>query len=85
VNLELPDSVLDRLADLIVAKLADRLPATPGPSPYMTVEEAAQFIRARSRGRVDDLLSAGRLTRFKAGRNTLVLRAELEAFVRKEQ
>jgi excisionase family DNA binding protein len=47
-------------------------------SPYMTAPEAAQYLRCK-RQRIDDLLSAGRLTRYKEGRRTLVARAEVEA------
>ena len=85
MNLELPDSLLDRLADLVAERLEARRPAAPEPSPFMTVPEAAAFIRSPTRQRVDDLLSARRLTRFKEGGRTLLLRAELEAHVRKEK
>jgi excisionase family DNA binding protein len=46
----------------------------------MTVPEAAEFLRCR-RQRVDDLLSSGRLRRYKDGRRTLVSRAELEEYL----
>jgi len=47
-------------------------------SPLMSIPEAADHLRCR-RQRIDDLLSARRLTRYKDGRRTLVLRAEVEA------
>jgi excisionase family DNA binding protein len=59
-------------------------PATEPPSPYLTTAEAAEYLRAKPQ-RVHDLLSAGRLTRFKEGGRTLVLRAELEALVKAER
>lgn len=49
-------------------------------SPYMTVPEAADYLRC-SRQRVYDLLSAGRLTRHKDGRRVLVFRAEADALL----
>ena len=47
---------------------------------YCTVPEAAEILRAK-RQRVDDLLSAGKLTRYKDGGRTLLLRAEVERYV----
>jgi excisionase family DNA binding protein len=49
-------------------------------TPYMTVPEAAEYMRCR-RQRVDDLLSAQKLERYKDGRRTLVSRAEVEAYL----
>lgn len=53
---------------------------TPRESPYLTVREAAAFLRARPQ-RVYDLLSDGRLTRVKDGSRVLVARRELEAYL----
>lgn len=75
---ELIEAVARRAAELVVELLAAR-PAAP-PSPYMTVPEAAEFLRC-SRQRVDDLLSQRRLRRFKDGARTLVSRAEVEAYL----
>ena len=50
-------------------------------SPYLTIREAAEVLRC-SRQRIDDLLSRRRLTRFKDGRRTLLLRTEIEAYLR---
>jgi len=62
-------------------KLAEREAHNPGStSPYMTVAEAADYLRCR-RQRVDDLLSSRRLTRHKDGSRTLVARREIEAYV----
>jgi excisionase family DNA binding protein len=45
-------------------------------SPFLSVVEAAALLRCR-RARVDDLLSAGRLTRVKDGGRTLIASAEV--------
>ena len=50
------------------------------PSPYMTTEEAAAYLRC-DRGRIHDLTRLGRLTRHKEGRRVLLLREEVEALV----
>jgi excisionase family DNA binding protein len=80
VSVSLPGEALDAL----VEALARRLPAAAQPlpgSPYLTIREAAEFLRC-SRQRVDDLLSQRRLTRFKDGSRTLVSRTEIEEYVR---
>jgi len=66
----------------LVAVLAPRLPAAapPDPSPYLTVAEAADYLRA-SRQRVYDLLSSRRLSRRKDGARVLISRAELDTYL----
>lgn len=64
----------------LVEALAGHVAPTTQPSPYMTVVEAAAYLRA-PRHRVDGLLSARKLTRHKDGSRTLVSRAEVEAHV----
>jgi excisionase family DNA binding protein len=53
-------------------------------SPLLSIPEAAEYLRS-SRQRVDDLLSAGRLTRIKEGRRTLIERAEIEHHLESER
>jgi excisionase family DNA binding protein len=53
-------------------------------SPYMSVLEAAEYLRC-SRQRIYDLLSARRLTRHKDGRRPLILRSELEQYVQESR
>jgi excisionase family DNA binding protein len=78
VRVTLPAETLGALA----AILARRLPAPtrPDPSPYLTVAEAAAYLRA-SRQRVYDLLSSRRLSRHKDGARVLISRAELDAYL----
>jgi hypothetical protein len=54
-------------------------PGTRKAWPWLRVPEAAEM-RCKPQ-RIHDLLSAGRLSRFKEGGGTLVFRAELEALV----
>lgn len=80
LSLTLPPEILEAIAERVAELLADRV-ATPAPvSPFMTVAEAAEYLRCK-RQRVDDLLSSGRLTRHKDGSRTLVSRAELDAYL----
>jgi excisionase family DNA binding protein len=82
MNLELPDSVLEQIAQRAAEILLAREPISNGntASTYLTITEAAEFLRAK-RHRVDDLLSRGTLTRHKDGSRTLILRSELEAYI----
>jgi len=70
------EALAQRTAELVMAQLRQ-----PAPSPFLSIEEAADFLRTR-RQRVDDLLSQGLLTRVKEGHRTLVARTDLEAYVR---
>ena len=76
-----PDLV-SAIETLIYDRVATALAAHPGSqpapaSPYLTVVEAADYLRCH-RQRIDDLLSQHRLTRIKDGSRTLVRRDEIE-------
>lgn len=66
---------LERRVSELEMRLASGAPAA---SPYMTIPETAELLRC-SRQRIDDLLSQGRLNRYKDGARTLVSRADVEA------
>ena len=72
---ELVEAIAQRAADI----LEERGVAERGPVPeFLTIPEAAELLRCK-RQRIDDLLSAGRLTRVKEGGRTLLRRSELLA------
>jgi len=50
------------------------------PSPYVSIEKAAEFLCCKTK-RIYDLRSSGRLRRFSEGGRALVLREELERLV----
>ena len=77
--LPIPDEWLEAIAERVAELLAERAPAANG-SPYLSVAEAAELLRADPQ-RVYDLLSSGRLTRIKDGSRVLVCRAELDAYL----
>lgn len=81
-SLPVPPELIERIAAQAAAIVLLRLGAqtNAAQSPFLTVTEAADFLRC-SRQRVDDLLSQRRLARFKDGRRTLVSRVELAAYV----
>ena len=78
LHFELPDDVLDAIAARAAELVLDRLQQSAAATPYLSVDEAAEVLRAKP-PRVYDLLSSGRLSRFKDGSRVLVSRAELEA------
>lgn len=84
VRVELTNESFSDLVEEVAELVLERLPKAVPLSPYMTTAEAAAYLRAKPQ-RVHDLLSSGRLTRFKDGSRTLVLRIELEALVEKRE
>jgi excisionase family DNA binding protein len=79
LRIDLPDEVLDAIAARAAELVLERLDAQPSTqSELLSVQEAADFLRC-SRQRVYDLLSSGRLERFKDGSRVLVRRADLVA------
>lgn len=82
--------ITKRVREEVLADVRAELAAPKPTSPWMTIVEAAEYLRC-PRHRVDDLLSQRRLTRYKAAgpgnprnRPTLVARAEVEALVAPE-
>jgi excisionase family DNA binding protein len=67
--------------DAVAAIAAAVTPTTTTPaSPFLTIKEAAEYLRC-SRQRVDDLLSARRIERVKDGARTLIRRSHLDAYL----
>ena len=82
-SLTLSAETIEAIAQRAAAIVQGRLSASSPSSPYLTVAEAAEHLRAKPQ-RVYDLLSARRLTRYKDGRRTLVSREELDTHVASE-
>jgi len=78
VQVTLPAETISVLAAILTRHLP--APELPDPSPFLTVAEAAVYLRA-SRQRVYDLLSSRRLPRHRDGARVLIRRADLEAYV----
>src|SRR6266699_5834726 len=76
----LPPALVQAIAQQAAAIVLQQLATTESESPYLTIPEAAAYLRCK-RQRIDDLLSARRLQRLKDGRRTLILRAELDAYL----
>ena len=77
---EVIESIAERIAALVIEQLRVEGAGEQHDSPYMTIPEAATWLRC-PRQRVDDLLSQGRLSRVKDGRRTLLLRSEIESYL----
>lgn len=67
------------MADRVAERLAERTPA-PDPNPYLTVEQAADYL-ACERKRIYDLCSQRRIDFVKDGSRTLLRRADLDAYL----
>jgi excisionase family DNA binding protein len=80
VSLTLPDDVLELIAQRAADLVLERLDRAEPTSPYLTVREAAEYLRC-SPQRIYDLRSSGRVSCPSDGRRALVLRAELDALV----
>jgi excisionase family DNA binding protein len=80
LTITLPPELVEAIAQHAAKLVLEQLLEEPGISPYLTIAEAAGYLRCK-RQRIDDLLSARRLTRHKDGRRTLILRAELDAHI----
>lgn len=85
LTLQVPAAILEAIAELVETRVLERLAeldiAHERRQPdYLTVPEAAERLRA-SRQRVYDLLSSGRLRRFKDGARVLIASAELDAYL----
>jgi excisionase family DNA binding protein len=74
---DLSDEQVEAIAERAAELVLERLPSPPT-SEFLNVHEAAELIRAKPQ-RVYDLLSAGKLTRYKDGSRTLVARSEVVA------
>lgn len=71
--------VAQRAAELVLERLGAPS-AEPAESEFLTIAEAADLMRAK-RQRVDDLLSRGKLQRYKDGARVLVRRSEVLAYL----
>jgi excisionase family DNA binding protein len=78
VQVSLPGEAISALAAILARHLP--APEQSDPSPFLTVAEAAVYLRA-SRQRVYDLLSSRRLPRHRDCARVLIRRADLEAYV----
>jgi excisionase family DNA binding protein len=81
LSLALPEPVVTELVERIADRVLERLQAESTSTmtrEFLSVPEAAELLRCRPQ-RIYDLLSDGRLERFKDGSRVLVRRADLVA------
>lgn len=80
VALTLSTAHVEALVEECVRRALARMPAPAVASPWMTTEEAAEYLRCKPQ-RVHELVSRGDLSRHKEGGRLLLDRAEVEALV----
>jgi excisionase family DNA binding protein len=73
------EEIARRAAEIVMAHVGEKTKQET-PSPYMTIRETAEYLRC-PRQRIDNLLSARRLTRIKDGGRTLLDRNEVEQYL----
>ncbi len=79
-TLAFPSDLVAAIASAVADELERRgTPSTTSASPYLTVEEAAEFLRAGSKQRMYDLVHEGTLKPVRDGRRLLFERAALDA------
>jgi excisionase family DNA binding protein len=74
-----PAAFIERVAEL-AAELVMSHGSQTSSSPYLTVAEAADRLRANAQ-RIYDLCSSGRLTRLRDGSRVLLSRDEIDAYL----
>lgn len=79
LNLNVPDELVEAIAE----RVAERLGAGAAPSPLLTVDEAADYLRC-GRKRIYDLTSQRRIAHLKDGSRTLIRRDELDRYLQTE-
>jgi excisionase family DNA binding protein len=82
LSIDLPDDVLEQLAQRVADILEERQAAAgvPALGRWLTIAQAAEYIGAK-RQRIYDHRSSGRLTRHGDGTRALVDRLELDQLV----
>jgi excisionase family DNA binding protein len=83
-RVELSSEELEAVARRAAELVLEELEVSSSVSPFLSVEEAAEFLRCKPQ-RIYDLRSQGRLSRLADGSRVLVSRDELVALVARER
>jgi excisionase family DNA binding protein len=78
VNLEL--TIPPELVEEIAEKAAELVTAASAPSPYLNVDQAAEYLACKPK-RIYNLCSQGRIPFRKDGSRTLLRREDLDAYL----
>lgn len=84
LGLVIPPALLESIARRVLELMAEqgRLAEPATVSEFMTVEEAADYLRC-SRQRVYDLVSSRRLPKYRDGTRVLLKRSDIDAYLTK--
>jgi PTS system nitrogen regulatory IIA component len=77
---EIPDELVDRLAKAVAARVGELLEERRAATEYMTVDEAAAYLRC-SKTRVYRLAASGELPHYKLGSRSLFSQREIDAWL----
>jgi excisionase family DNA binding protein len=67
--------------DQIAERVAERMQPTPAVSPWLSTEQAAEYLAAKP-SRIHDLVQLGKLSPRRDGRRLLFARADLDAYLK---
>ena len=81
-NLAVPPELVEHVADLVAARVAELLPDRP--EPYLDVEAAAEFLACKP-PRIYDLVERGAVPVHRDGRRLLFRASELSAYFDREE
>jgi excisionase family DNA binding protein len=85
LTVEIPAAVVDAIADAVIARLPPNFTSNQGVkagSPWLNVDQAAQYIGDAPSSRVYDLTQQRKLTPHRDGRRLLFHRDDLDAYLR---
>ncbi len=76
----IPDELVEQIARRVVELLHDRTPDPPPSSPWLSVTEAAEYLRCKPK-RIYDLVSQQRLPARHDGGRVLICRDEIDFYL----
>ncbi len=80
MNIQLPDDLIEQIAEQIANKLTGTLSQPTPPTPWLTPDTAAQHLGCGKR-RIYDLAAANRIPLHREGNRLLFHRDELDAWI----
>ena len=80
MNVNIPDDLLDQLADRIAERIELPAPAAPSKSPWLSADGAAEYLACK-KPRIYDLVNQGRVPVHREGNRLMFLRSELDEWI----
>jgi excisionase family DNA binding protein len=82
LTVPIPDALIDAIAERVGDKLTEHQPVNAGTTtPWLSVEQAAEYIGNAPTSRVYDLVQRGALKPHRDGRRLLFKRSDLDDYI----